>query len=171
MTVLDYAILGVVLVSLLIGIWRGAIREIFHIAGWVIAFFAARSLSQPLSWHLAAWIADPLLRVAMAWLSVFLVVLLIGNLVASLISGGVRKLGLGLLDHSLGAVVGLGRAGLFVLLATLAAGMTNLPQSPVWKEALFSPFLEIMALSVKTLLPESLARRISYQHSAPRKVL
>ena len=45
MNALDYAILGIYAVSLLIGVWRGAIREIMNVVGWVIAFIAAQAFA------------------------------------------------------------------------------------------------------------------------------
>ena len=40
MTWLDYAVIGVFVVSVGWGIWRGLVREVMSLAGWVIAFLA-----------------------------------------------------------------------------------------------------------------------------------
>ena len=48
MTWLDYAALGVVAVSVAWGIWRGLVREVISVAGWVLAFLAANVLGVPL---------------------------------------------------------------------------------------------------------------------------
>jgi membrane protein required for colicin V production len=177
MNELDYAIVAIVFGSLLIGIWRGAIREIVNIAGWVIAFFVAQSFAPELKNYLAEWMADPSVRMVVAWLAVFLIVMIAVSVLGSLISEGVRKLGLGMLDRALGAVVGALRGGLIVLLLTLAAGLTTFPKSPIWKDAALTQWLETMALYVRSELPESLAKRITYDRPkahqsaalAPRK--
>jgi len=42
MSWLDIAIIGVVLGSIVWGVWRGLVREVMSLAGWVIAFLAAQ---------------------------------------------------------------------------------------------------------------------------------
>jgi len=41
MNALDYAWLAVLGLSVLLGLWRGVIRELFSLAGWVLAILAA----------------------------------------------------------------------------------------------------------------------------------
>jgi membrane protein required for colicin V production len=171
MNALDYAVLGICAVSLLIGVWRGAIREIVNVAGWVIAFIAAQAFAPEFVAYLSDWMTDLSVRMVVAWLIVFIVVMMAITLVGSLIAEGVRKLGLGLLDHSLGAVVGLLRGGLIVLLLTLVAGLTTIPNATIWKDASLTPWLEKMALDTRSLLPESLAKRIVYGRAKSRQAL
>ena len=53
MTWLDYAVICVFALSIAWGVWRGLVREIMSLAGWVIAFLAAnlfaalRALDRP----------------------------------------------------------------------------------------------------------------------------
>jgi membrane protein required for colicin V production len=171
MNALDYAVLGICAVSLLIGVWRGAIREIMNVVGWVIAFIAAQAFAPEFGPYLSDWMADPSVRMVVAWLIVFIAVMMAISLVGSLIAEGVRKLGLGLQDRSLGAVVGLLRGGLIVLLLTLAAGLTTLPNAPIWKDAVVTPWLETMALYTRSLLPETLAKRITYGRVNSRQAI
>ena len=171
MNVLDYAVLGIFAVSLLIGVWRGAIREIVNVMGWVIAFIAAQAFAPEFGVYLSDWMTDPSVRVVVAWLIIFIAVMMGISLAGSLIAEGVRKLGLGPQDRSLGAVVGLLRGGLIVLLLTLAAGLTTFPNATIWKDAALTPWLETMALCARPLLPESLARRIAYGRVKSRQAL
>lgn len=41
MTVFDYVVFGIFLVSIVLSIVRGFVRETLSIAGWIIAFIAA----------------------------------------------------------------------------------------------------------------------------------
>lgn len=171
MNALDYAVLGICAVSLFIGVWRGAIYEIVNVVGWVAAFIAAQAFAPEFGPYLSDWMTDPSVRMAVAWLIVFIAVTIVFSLVGSLIAEGVRKLGLGLMDRSLGAVVGLLRGGLIVLLLTLAAGLTTFPNATIWKDAALTPWLETMALYTRSLLPESLAKRITYGRVKSRQAL
>ena len=166
MNELDYAIMAVLLLSLAIGAWRGGIREIINIGGWVVAFILAHAFSATLAPYFADWMAEPVYRLIVAWIVIFVAVLIFASLLASLLSELVRKLGLSSLDRVLGAMVGLLRGTLVVIVLALAAGMTKFPQSTLWKGAILTPPVEIAALYARALLPESLAAKILYRSSA-----
>lgn len=163
MNELDYAIVAVVLASLAVGAWRGAIREIGNIAGWVLAFILARAFSATLAPYFADWMAEPVYRLMLSWLIIFVAVLMLATLLASLLSELVRKLGLSGVDRLLGAMVGLLRGCLVLIVLALVAGMTKLPQSALWKSAALTPPIEVAALYARALLPQGLASRIVYR--------
>ena len=168
MNELDYAIIVVVLVSMAIGAWRGAMRELINIGGWVVAFIAAHAFSGALAPFFADWMAEPIYRSVVSWIVIFVAVLIFAALLASLLSELVRKLGLSGLDRMLGATVGLLRGVLVVIVLALVAGMTKFPQSALWKNASLTPPIEVAALYARALLPESLASRILYRLPSPR---
>ena len=163
MNELDYGIIAVTLVSLAIGAWRGAIREIINICAWVAAFVLAHAFSADLAPYFADWIAEPVYRAVLAWLVIFVAVLIFASLLASLLSELVRKLGLSGLDRLLGAIIGMIRGVLVVVVLALAAGMTKFPQSVLWKSATLTSSVEIAALYARALLPQSLASKIVYR--------
>ena len=163
MNELDYAIIAVVLVSVCVGAWRGAIREVINISGWVLAFFLAHALSATLAPYFADWMAEPVYRTVVAWIVIFVAVLIFAALLASLLSELVRKLGLSGLDRLLGAMVGLLRGAIVVIVLALAAGMTKFPESALWRNAILTPPVEVAALYARALLPQSLASKISYR--------
>ena len=169
MNELDYAIIVVMLVSFCIGAWRGAIRETINIVGWVVAFFLAHAFSATLAPYIADWMAESVYRSVVAWIVIFVAVLIFAALLASLLSELVRKLGLSGLDRILGAIVGLLRGALVVIVLALAAGMTKFPESALWKNATLTPQIEVAALYARALLPQSLASRIFYRQAPPAK--
>jgi membrane protein required for colicin V production len=160
---LDYAVIILMVISIGIGIFRGAIREVINIVGWVLAFILAHTFAAPLAAYFADWMVEPTYRLALSWLAIFLLVLVVAGLLASLISEIVRKLGLSGLDRMLGGVIGVFRGGLILIALTLVAGMSKFPQSTLWRNAASTPWLETVALHARSLLPESLAARINYR--------
>jgi membrane protein required for colicin V production len=52
MTVVDYAVLAIVALSVLISVWRGAAREILALGAWVLAFLAAQAYAAPVAAYL-----------------------------------------------------------------------------------------------------------------------
>jgi membrane protein required for colicin V production len=162
MTWLDYAVAGVFAVSLLLGAWRGLVRELISILGWVIAFLAANLLAGPLGPAMPQAIPSPELRVAAAFVAVFVVSLIVTSLAGLVLSKIVKAVGLGGLDRLLGAVFGAARALLIVLAAAVLAGLTSAPRQPYWKDSASGPLLVRVVGALKPLLPQTLTERLRY---------
>ena len=162
MTWLDYALSGVLLVSIGWGIWRGLVRETMSLAGWVIAFLAANLFAAPLSGLVPASVARPEWRVLIAYVAIFIVSLVVTTLAAMLLSRIVKAAGLGALDRLLGALFGLLRALIIVLAFAIVAGFTALPTTRSWKESLVGAQLAAAAMALKPWLPPAVAERLKY---------
>jgi membrane protein required for colicin V production len=170
MNSLDILVLVSVGVSILVGVYRGAVREILHLAGWILAFLLSYWFAGDLAPVFAEWMSEPAFRAALAWLAIFLGVLVACSLIASLLTELVSKFGLDGLNRAAGGAIGFARAALFLLLFALLAGMTKIPQSTWWKNAATTPTLERIAMHLKSFLPESVAARIRYRDADPRLI-
>ncbi len=162
MTVFDYAALLIVGFSVLLSVMRGAVREVLALLSWVVAFWVANIYTVQLAPLLPNGIPDESLRLLAAFVILFLVALLLMSLLTIAMSELVKTIGLGLLDRGLGALFGLARGGLIVMVLVLLAGLTSVPRQRYWRNAMFSAPLEALAMNLKPWLPEGLSRRINY---------
>jgi len=163
MTSFDYAVLAIVGLSILLSVWRGAVRELLALAAWIIAFVTAQAYGATVSAFLPSALEKPALRVLTGFVIVFVTVLVLAAFVALLVSKVIRAVGLGLADRALGAVFGLLRGMLIVLILVLLCGLTAAPRQPVWRDAMLSAPLEAAAVAVKSYLPDELSGRISFE--------
>ena len=162
MTWLDYGIIAVLALSMVWSALRGVVREIVSLGGWIIAFLAANLFAGPLAARLPQAIAGDTLRTLAAFLAIFIAALICSALVGMLMSRLVSAVGLGPLDKALGALFGIARGLLLVLVAVLAAGLTSAPQQAWWKESMSGEPLKRAALALKPWLPDSFAQRLRY---------
>ena len=63
----------------------------------------------------------------------------------------------------LGAIFGIARGVLIVLICVMLGGLTPLPREPWWKNAVFAPPLETAVLAMKPWMPETMAKKIRYR--------
>ena len=131
----DYVILGIIIISGLVGLIRGFIEEAFSLAVWAIAFLVAFQYSGALALHLEEHIALPSARTSLAFAGIFLAVLLVGGLLTFLVGKLVEKTGLSGTDRLLGGVFGGLRGLVLVLFLMLVAGLTPVPQDPWWQQS------------------------------------
>ncbi len=162
MTWLDYAVVGVFAASLVVGAWRGLVREVVSILGWVIAFLAANLLAGPLGPVMPQAIPSPELRIAAAYVAVFVGSLMAAALVGLLLSKIVKAAGLGGVDRMLGALFGTARGLLIVLAAALVAGLTSAPRQSFWRDSASGPLLVQAAQTLKPFLPQTFAEPLRY---------
>jgi len=162
MTWIDYAVLVVTAISVVWGAWRGLVREVISLGGWVMAFLAANLLAGPLGEALPESIARPELRVLLAFVGIFIVTLAVSTLVGVLLARLLKAAGLDGLDRVLGALFGVARALLILLAFALLAGLTRLPGDPAWTQSVSGPLLMRAAMAAKPWLPPALASRLRY---------
>lgn len=162
MTAFDYVVLLTVGFSILLSVMRGVVREVLALLSWVVAFWLANMYTVQLEPMLPEAIPSESLRFLAAFVILFLVALLVMSLLTIGISELVKKVGLSIIDRALGAVFGLARGVLIVLVLVLLAGLTTLPRQSVWQNAMFSAPLEAFASAVKPWLPDDLSKRIRY---------
>jgi membrane protein required for colicin V production len=162
LTLFDYVALGILGLSVVIGLLRGAVREVLALASWVVAFIVARAFVADAAPLLPHAVSSPAMRTALAFIALFIVTLILVSLASVLLSTLLKKIGLGPLDRLLGALLGLLRGIAIALVLVLLAGLTALPQQPLWRKAVSSAWFESMANWAKPWLPDGIAKRIHF---------
>lgn len=162
MTAFDWIVIMILAASVILSLLRGLVTEVFSLAAWIVAFLAAK-------WGAAA--IGPLLpmdaesegmRYFVGFIVVFLGAMILVILLGRLIKGAVGAVGMSGVDRAVGGVFGLLRGMVILVGLTLAAGLTALPQTGFWKNALSSRVLEMLAMEVMPLLPAKVAQHIHF---------
>jgi membrane protein required for colicin V production len=141
----DIAILLVLLISALVGLFRGFIKEVFSLATWACALVLSFLFRTPIGQALPL---DPELNPLIADLAggacIFIVVLILGGLIAHLVTKLAKATGLTGTDRTLGAVFGLARGLIVVLVIVIfLPAIDPVQDAGWWTESLFIPqFLE-----------------------------
>src|SRR4051812_29900991 len=159
---LDYAALAVIAISAAWGAWRGLVREVVSLAGWVLAFVAANLLAGPAGDALPESLGSPDVRVIVAFIGIFIVALALATMVALLLRKMLKAAGLGGLDRTLGCIFGVARGLLVIVALGLLAGLTRFPGDPAWTESVTGPMLARTAVQLKPWLPPKLSERLRY---------
>jgi membrane protein required for colicin V production len=158
----DYAVIAILAASVLIGLFRGLIKELLSLIAYVAAFTAAMRYGPLVYEWLTPHIDTPALRLGVSYVGVFIAVLLAVGIVNMALGMLIKATGLSPADRGLGGIFGLARGLLIVLVLVIAAGFTPLPKEPWWTGATFSPLAEEGARAVKPWVPEQFADWIRY---------
>lgn len=150
---IDYSIIGMILISSIIGLFRGFIKEAFSLIIWVFAIWVGLTFGQEFSHFLEGIISVPSLRISAAFGILFIITLILGALVNYLLSELVKKTGLTGSDRFAGMIFGIGRGLVVISIAVMLAGLTPLPEDPWWKESTLIPPFQSLAVWFRDHLP------------------
>lgn len=135
---IDYTILGVLGLSVLVGLWRGLVSEVLALVIWIAAFWVAWLFGPAVSARLDM-ISHPALRVAAGYALCFVLVLVLGALLRFLVQRLLVSTGLSGTDRLFGMVFGLARGVLLVCLLVFLCQFTAFTREPPWRQSLLLP--------------------------------
>lgn len=124
---LDLIIIGVIGLSALTGLFRGAVKEIIALGIWIVAIWMGYNYSKSLTPWLQSYISDQSARTVVAFLIILFGVLLAGGIINTILSFMLRRTGLSGMDKILGMVFGFARGVFIVSLILATVKMTSLP--------------------------------------------
>jgi membrane protein required for colicin V production len=163
LSAIDWMLLAILLLSVIVGLWRGLVFEVLSLLGWVAAYVAAQWFSPSIAVHLPLGAPGSPLNMAAAFVLAFIGALVVWGLLARLVRLLVKATPLSAFDRVLGAGFGLAR-GLVVLLAlATAVAMTPAADSTAWRTSRGAGWLSALLNDLKPVLPAQVARHLPAQ--------
>lgn len=157
----DLFIMGIIGLSIIIGIFRGLIKESISLATWICAIILAVMYVKPLAVYMTFTKVE-FVKNLTAFLIIFIGIIFIGAIFNYFVSALVRKTPFSLPDRVLGSFFGLFRGIVFVGILTFIAGLTPFPEEKWWKESYFIGHFQKMALWLREQLPEDDAKNFQF---------
>jgi len=152
----DYVIVALVVLSALISLMRGFVKEALSLATWIAAFWVALTFTDTVDAMLVAHIDTPSMRVLVAFASLFVVTLVLGAIFNHFVSLAVKKTGLSGTDRMIGVLFGLARGVALVAAMVLLGILLEIDQDPWWQESMFIPLIEPISAWMAGFLPDNL---------------
>ena len=159
----DIVIGFIVVLFVVIGTWRGFVREVMSLVTWILACVVGWFFADTISGWFGDLIHDQALQLVAGFLALFIIVYIIGTIAGfvahKLIS---TKQALKISNHVLGACTGIARGVVMLVIVFLLAGLTTIPQRDWWRGSFFAPYFQSLALAASRFLPSDIARHIRY---------
>ncbi len=162
MAIFDIIILSIILLSALISLVRGFVKESISLATWLVAGFISIKYFMVLADYLKAYIESPTIGQATAFAVLFIFTLIVGAIINYMISQLVTKTGLSGTDKLLGVIFGAARGVLIISMIVLFASLTPMPEEGWWQESMLVEHFVKVATWLKEIMPEDIASRLSF---------
>jgi membrane protein required for colicin V production len=159
LTLIDYGILLMLVLSCILSTLRGMTRELLGLIGWVVSYFIATYGAPIIEDSVVDFVQAKSLGQALAWGLPFATSVVVWFILASLIAPGLKRIGFGVLDRWFGVLFGVVRGFGLVLIAFAffvyaAEGEKNLPETI--RDAQSAPVLSRSAHHLAGFLPTEL---------------
>jgi len=162
LTTLDYFAIGILVVSAVVGLWRGFFREIIALVAWFAAAWLAYHFCNYLATEwLSAFIPNEAARLASAFLLIFVAVLITAGLLARAFQSLLSSAGLTLVDRFFGLIFGFVRGALVLVVLSTLGALTGAQQTKAWQASAIRPVLEQGAGLIRSWLPENWAKQLN----------
>ncbi|MFG1344160.1 CvpA family protein [Xanthobacter autotrophicus DSM 431] len=168
-TLLDIIVLSVMLISGLLAMVRGFLREVFSIMSWVVAAGVTAYFHKQALPYVKQYISQDSAALAVTVALLFLGTLLIASIITARISDLVLDSRIGALDRTLGFLFGLARGLLLMVIALLFFNWLVPPEKlPPWvANAKTLPAMKNMGEWLKAQLPDNPGNTILNQLKKP----
>ena len=153
----DWVFLAVLLLSLVIGAWRGLVYEVVSVLGWAASFYAAQWFAPRLASVLPFDSLSNPVRFAAALVLIFVAALFVFGMLAFAVKKLVEAIGLRPIDRILGALFGVARGVILLLAAAVVINMTTLKQGEWWTSSIGAGILTAGLQILKPMLPPKFA--------------
>lgn len=157
----DWALLAVLLISVVIGLVRGLVFELMSMAGWLVAYFCAVWLAPEVAPMLPVGVPGSALNHSAGVLLCFMAVLIVWSLLARVVRMMISATPLTVPDRLLGAVFGLVRGVVLLVAVATVVALTPAAQSPAWQASTGARWTQAVIHGLKPLLPPSVGRWLS----------
>lgn len=156
----DGSLLAVLVLSIVLGIWRGLVYEVLSVAGWIAAFIVAQKYAEEVGNLLPMDQFAPALQMAAGFVLVFVAVAFASGAVSWLVKKLVASVGLRPVDRVLGGAFGIARGALILLALTVVVSMTPLRAEPAWQASPVAASLAVGLSAIKPVLPEAIGQHL-----------
>ncbi|MEO8316346.1 MAG: CvpA family protein [Pseudomonadota bacterium] len=156
MVTLDYIIVAIVLISAIVGLIQGFLREACSLITWVLGIWLAWKLGPVLAPHLGGVLRTAPYGLWAGRAIVFVAVLVIGAIVGATVNHFVRLSMFSGLDRLLGFVLGLARGVVIVGVVVILAQSARLDSEAWWKKSRLLPMAEPVAGVLRSLVGDRL---------------
>lgn len=167
---IDIGIMIILLVSVVVAVFRGFVKEAVSLASLILAVWLAMSYFEQLAAYLPVDMDETTfslgeteivlskLRAGIAFAVIAIGVLVAGSLLNHLLGKVTSLPVLRGIDRFLGALFGLVRGGAIVILVILVAAMTSFPRTEIWETSRMLPWFETAAQEVVRYIPPEYAK-------------
>lgn len=156
----DWALLAVLAISVVVGLWRGLVFEVLSLIGWVVAFVAAQALAPVVAHYVPVGVPGSALNHGIAFFATFVFALVLWALASRVVRMVIHATPLQPVDRVLGGMFGLARGAVLLLAVATVVMLSPAQRSTAWQQSRGAAWLATALQGLKPMLPDAVGRQL-----------
>lgn len=152
---IDVLLVSIVLVSCLIGVLRGLIREIISLVVWIAGLWCAWRFAYLVEPELGGVLSDRPVSLWVARGLILIAILVVGGIINAFVGYFIRHSALSWLDRTLGVFFGLLRGLVLIGLVAILGSVLKLTDGPAWQNSHLGSFADTVGGVLKTFVDDA----------------
>lgn len=153
MATVDTLFLIIISLSILVGILRGLIKEVISISSLIVSIWASINFGAFVGSYLEFWVNEPEFQLWVGMITTFICIIIIGMVLARILSKIFRLSLSAKIDRILGASFGFFRGCLLTSVFVLGGQLTSAPESEWWSRSNLIPYSKLLADKMIEYIP------------------
>ncbi len=158
LNILDIVIISIITISGLIGVFRGLVRELMSLVGWIASAWLAWRFANNFAPVFDSIIQSSDVRMAAAFISIFLVSLVLFALLSYFISKIMSQSALKGMDRTLGMIFGLLRGAIIIAVLAMLVQSTQFAKEAWWTGSLLKDYFLLIAAYGISIMPVEVSK-------------
>jgi membrane protein required for colicin V production len=158
LNILDIVIVSIIAISSLIGVFRGLVRELMSLVGWIVSAWLAWRYAYVFAPVFDSVIESSDVRKAASFITIFLVSLVLFALLSYFISKIMSKSALKGMDRTLGMLFGLLRGVIIIAVVAILIQSTQFAKETWWTESMLKDYFLLIAAYGMSIMPAEVSR-------------
>lgn len=168
MSGLDWAIIAILLLSVLLAAAQGFLHEVISLAGVVVGYLLAAWEYWRIAPRFTAYVKSELVAESVAFLAIFFAVVIAAGIIGRIARWLASEAGLGWTDRFLGAAFGLVRGAAIVAVLVLALAAFS-PDSQLLSRSALGGYFLVAARGMSWVAPATLRQKLREGTAAIRQ--
>jgi membrane protein required for colicin V production len=157
----DYGLMAVIVISVIIGLFRGFLREVSSLLLWISGIMLTLHYLPTIEKYLAYRVSSIYLRYAIIIVAVLILVLLMSWLLGKILHLLISSAGLGLIDRFLGVIFGFLRGIVLVSFLIILVEAMDMSSTPVLRDSVFVKTVQPLANWFASMIPKNFTEKIT----------
>jgi membrane protein required for colicin V production len=163
LNILDISIIAIITVSGLVGVFRGFVREVMSLIGWIVSAWLAWRYANVFAPVFDSVVQSPDVRNAAAFIAIFLVSLVLFALLSYFISKIMSQSALKGMDRTLGILFGVLRGVIVVAVLAILIQSTQFSKESWWQGSILKDYFLLIAAYGMATMPAEVSRFFGQQ--------
>lgn len=152
----DCVIITIIILSALVSVVRGFVRECFSLATWITAFILSFNLCDYAAKIFTSFVETDSLRVALGFALIFVIVLIIGGIASHIIVQLISKTGLSAVDRFMGLIFGAVKGLLIITVVLMLVNVASASHGKWYTDSYLIPHFQALVDLLAKFLPDRL---------------